>query len=150
MARLLYIFDLDGTLADIEHRRPLISGERKNWGAFYEACDEDEPLMPIVRLCNTVAANGADVWIWTGRSNAVREKTELWLRTWVPLFKPHNLRMREDGDFRSDVSLKTEWWEDTLIEDRKRVTCVFEDRTSVVKMWREFGLMCCQVAPGDF
>ncbi|MNL59514.1 hypothetical protein D3C87_1832500 [compost metagenome] len=58
--------------------------------------------------------------------------------------------MREDNDFRSDVSLKTEWWEDTLIEDRKRVTCVFEDRLSVVKMWRELGLMCCQVAPGDF
>ncbi len=149
MARLLYIFDLDGTLADIEHRRHFISGEKKDWDSFYEACDADEPIMPIIRFCNTVMTS-ADVWIWSGRSGAVREKTEAWLRQWVPLFKPYNLRMREEQDFRSDVSVKTEWWRDTLELDRNRVTCVFEDRTSVVKMWRSFGVVCCQVAEGDF
>jgi hypothetical protein len=28
--------------------------------------------------------------------------------------------------------------------------CVYEDRQSVVEMWRNAGLPCFQVAPGDF
>ena len=31
-----------------------------------------------------------------------------------------------------------------------RILCVFDDRTKVVNMWRENGLSCFQVAPGDF
>ena len=34
----LYIFDLDGTLALIDHRRHLVEGETKDWPAFFRAC----------------------------------------------------------------------------------------------------------------
>ena len=33
---------------------------------------------------------------------------------------------------------------------KDRVLVIFEDRASVVKMWRELGLTCLQVAPGEF
>ncbi|WP_442411278.1 phosphatase domain-containing protein [Methylobacterium aerolatum] len=29
-------------------------------------------------------------------------------------------------------------------------TLVFEDRVSMVAMWRSRGIVCCQVAPEDF
>ena len=35
-------------------------------------------------------------------------------------------------------------------EDRARLVAVFEDRKRVVDMWRENGVTCYQVAPGDF
>lgn len=34
--------------------------------------------------------------------------------------------------------------------DRARLVAVFDDRSSVVTMWREHGVTCFQVAPGDF
>jgi hypothetical protein len=34
--------------------------------------------------------------------------------------------------------------------DRMRLMCVFDDRDKVVKMWRDEGVACFQVAPGEF
>lgn len=39
---------------------------------------------------------------------------------------------------------------ETQIAPYYRVTAVFDDRQQVVDMWREIGLTCCQVAPGNF
>ena len=36
------------------------------------------------------------------------------------------------------------------IKDSYNVLCVFDDRQKVVDMWREEGLLCCQVYYGDF
>ena len=35
-------------------------------------------------------------------------------------------------------------------DKKDRILCVFDDRTKVVNMWRDNGLSCFQVAPGDF
>ena len=42
----LYIFDLDGTLALIKHRRHFVEGTTKDWRAFFAACVDDVPDMP--------------------------------------------------------------------------------------------------------
>ena len=46
----LYIFDLDGTLALIEHRRHFVARPRgeQDWKAFYAACDKDAPNDPVI------------------------------------------------------------------------------------------------------
>ena len=36
------------------------------------------------------------------------------------------------------------------VKDHYDVLCVFDDRNQVVDMWREIGLKCLQVQPGDF
>jgi hypothetical protein len=36
------------------------------------------------------------------------------------------------------------------LQNDVEVLCVFDDRDKVVKMWRENGINCFQVAPGDF
>ncbi|WP_435575134.1 hypothetical protein [Burkholderia plantarii] len=38
----------------------------------------------------------------------------------------------------------------TDILDRRRIVAVFDDRDSVVAMWRDAGVTCFQVAPGEF
>jgi len=35
---MIYIFDIDGTLADVSHRLHYITGETKDWDAFFAAC----------------------------------------------------------------------------------------------------------------
>lgn len=37
-----------------------------------------------------------------------------------------------------------------LIEHRRRLVAVFDDRDKVVSMWRARGVACFQVAPGAF
>jgi hypothetical protein len=54
--------------------------------------------------------------------------------------------MRDEGDHRPDIILKKEWLDACDVKP----SLVFEDRASVVSMWRENGIRCCQVAPGDF
>ena len=50
-----------------------------------------------------------------------------------------------------DDKLKKGWLDDIFPgKDKDRILCVFDDRDKVVKMWRDSGLTCMQVAPGNF
>ena len=144
------IFDLDGTLALIEHRRHFVECEREkqDWDAFYEACDRDAPNMPIIQLLNYIPDRGSfgkNILIFSGRSDKVLEKTKIWL-DWNRV-RYDGLRMRPDGDFTPDDELKKKWAMEYGVD---RIAMVFDDRDKVVKMWRSLGLTCLQVAPGDF
>lgn len=141
---MFVVFDLDGTLALTEHRAHYLTRQPKDWRAFYAACDKDPPCHPIIRTLMSLYVNGADVQIWTGRSKEVLAKTEAWLD--VHGLGAIPLKMREDGDHRPDTVLKEEW----LNEAHRKPDLIFEDRASVVSMWRSHGIVCCQVAPGDF
>jgi FMN phosphatase YigB (HAD superfamily) len=138
------IFDLDGTLALTDHRAHFLKREKKDWRSFYAACDQDQPCHPIIRTMLALYTTGADVEIWTGRSMEVFEKTRAWLEEQGAGFIP--IRMREEGDHRPDTVLKEEWLNHCDAKPR----LVFEDRASVVAMWRSHGIVCAQVAPGDF
>lgn len=151
----LYIFDLDGTLADTSHRVHLLEVPERTpetWDRFFEACDEDAPIWPVIGILNALRRNGSDVWIWTGRSDVVRGKTINWLRRYVCLTTPEllPLQMREAKDHTADDILKRRWLQSLLPSERARLHGVFEDRDRVVKMWREEGVRCFQVAPGAF
>lgn len=150
----LYIFDLDGTLALIDHRRHFVERDRKHqdWKAFYAACDEDRPNTPVINTLNALRLI-AEVWVFSGRSDEVREKTIEWLAAHTS-FAPWDLEtallMRRAGDYTPDDVLKRQWLHEMLPEDRQRLVAVFDDRDKVVRMWREEGVACFQVAPGEF
>ena len=105
--------------------------------------------------------------IWSGRSEgeleSVRTKTLIWLRRAVDLGffsrapdgaffgtgSDIRVRMRPHGDHQPDVELKRGWLTDARAAGRAP-DLVFDDRDSVVAMWRAEGVPCFQVAPGDF
>jgi phosphoglycolate phosphatase-like HAD superfamily hydrolase len=157
--RPLYIFDLDGTLANAEHRVHHIGGATKDWRAFFAAANDDTPIAPTIRTMRALINAGSEVWVWTGRSDEVREETILWLdkhcdfvvNFYTGMFRaPERFLMRKAGDHRPDHDLKFEWLANLEPPERNRLTAVFEDRTRVVQMWREAGVQCFQVAPGEF
>ena len=59
------------------------------------------------------------------------------------------LFMRKNGDSRADYVVKRE-----ILDDIRKAgfepVLVFDDRQSVVEMWREQGIRVAQVAPGNF
>lgn len=148
----LYIFDLDGTLALIEHRRHFVEGPRKDrdWNAFHQACIHDIPNIPVIGTLMALRASGCDVWIYSGRSDEVMTETINWLYEYVGANLFDLIRMRPRGNFTLDDKLKKQWLDEMYPEDRERLVAVFEDRDRMVKMWRENGVACFQVAPGDF
>jgi len=158
---MIAIFDLDGTLALNEHRQHFLEEKPENWKAFEEACVDDKPNMPIIQIYQNLNICIWDkVYIFSGRSEDVKDQTFRWLVKYelMKSWDIHNdrLRMRKSGDYRDDREVKKEMFEDLkndpellkLINEKQIV--IFDDRRKVVDMWREMGLVCCQVAPGDF
>ena len=136
------IFDLDGTVALIDHRRYLAD---EHWPSFERSCVTDQPNKPVIEVMRALQAQGWYIEIWSARSEKVRGYTEDWLHdhgiVWFV-----SLRMRPEGDSRNDAILKEEW----LLAETYKPDIVFDDRQQVVDMWRRHGITCCQVAPGDF
>ena len=144
------IFDLDGTLADIEDRRQLCTKEngKMDWNKFFdpENIKLDKPNHPVINTLRAFAEAGYNIAIFSGRSARTKDATEDWLNENGCVYDI--LKMRPERNFRPDEQLKLEWLNDMDWKDN--VECVFDDRQKVVDMWREIGLTCAQVAPGNF
>lgn len=154
----LYIFDVDGTLACCKHRRHFVERERgeQDWKRFYSACDKDSPITPVIATMERLRHAGADIWFFSGRSDEVKDKTVAWLAQYTS-FMTHELEgpmltMRSAGDYTPDDELKRGWFEEMMLDDKRRLVAVFDDRSRVVRMWRglKWGVMCFQVADGEF
>jgi hypothetical protein len=144
--RDIIIFDIDGTIADIEHREHLVRGRKKQWREFFAACIHDKPHEAVIAILRA-AYPLYQIYLVSGRSDEVRKETEAWLElNNVPY---HQLIMRKQNDFTPDNILKIGWVNSGLIP-KERILCVFDDRDKVVKMWRENAITCFQVAEGNF
>lgn len=141
------IFDIDGTLANIDHRlHHLYGGSPDRWTAFFSAMDDDAIVEPIRELLWCVRDAGKKVVLCSGRPDNYREKTEKWLA--VNGVEYDALYMRQEGDTRADHVVKAQLLRE-LREDGYDPFIVVDDRQSVVDMWRDSGLTCLQCAPMD-
>jgi hypothetical protein len=151
----MIVFDLDGTLTDDSHRRPLIAGKSRDdasFDEFHKLCPDDAPVLPLIALFRTLLWSYKSVEIWTGRSDAFRKETHIWLDAHVGHFDWTKIlyNMRKHGDNSPDIVLKAAWLREAREYRGQFVELVFEDRARCVAMWRKFGITCAQVAPGDF
>ena len=160
----MIVCDLDGTLADGKHREHFITGETKDWDAYFAACGGDTPMVAGT-VIGSLIAYGHDVEIWSGRGEGPggvnRRTTGWWLHDNFSFVVPglingspsrhiiRKLRMREHKDYTPDEQLKLRWLQETRA-DGDNIDLVFDDRQKVVDMWRANGVPCFQVAPGDF
>ena len=151
------IFDLDGTLALIDERRKVSEKEngKLDWDKFFDPknIELDEPNPPVIKMAQILAETGYKIAILSGRSKATRDATRDWLNQYNV---PYNiLKMRPTSHpwkFMDDRKLKARWFGDLFANhiEEPEVLCVFDDRQKVVDMWREIGLTCMQVAPGEW
>lgn len=137
---MFVIFDLDGTIANIDHRTHFVRGGRRDWDAFFAACVDDLLVPHVAETFHTLVEGGHRVEIWSARSDVVRAETEAWLR--AVGIDPDLLRhMRAAGDSTPDVQLKRYW----LSQEYNKPDVVYDDRQRVVDMWRSEGVPCFQV-----
>lgn len=143
----VYIFDLDGTLCNNEERVKYLCTEPKDWDNFYDGVDKDKTVQPIKDILMCLSEKHKILFV-TGRPERVRKSTETWLQQHVP-WCSYELYMRPDGDHSADFVVKKRLYK-MHIKDYYFVVAVFEDRKQCVDMWRKEGLVCLQVAEGDY
>ena len=146
------IFDLDGTLADISARRKLATkpNGKMDWDIFLnpDNIKLDVPNDPVVKMAQLFADDNFNIVIFSGRSDKTKLTTRSWLtHNHVPF---HTLIMRphKTMNFIPDEVLKKDMLDKHL--DINDIFMVVDDRQKVVDMWRSLGLICLQVAKGNF
>lgn len=140
------VFDVDGTLANCEHRLHYIREKPKNFPKFMSGMALDTPYEDMCWFATHLHWNPYPVVIATGRNEKYRELTNSWLLTNGVRFL--KLYMRADDDYRPDYVTKAEYIEKMALDGFVPFV-VFEDRDSVVQMWRANGIRCLQVQPGS-
>ena len=130
------VVDMDGTLA--------LMGDRSPYDV--SKCDQDPPNMPVVQTILKWQETHKII-VMSGRTDDGKENTVTWLNKYGVKYEA--LHMRKLGDMRKDTIVKEEMYRAHL-EGRYNVIAVFDDRKSVVEMWRSLGLTVFQVAEGDF
>ena len=144
------IFDIDGTLADLTHSQHFVRGKPRNWKAFNKEISKDLVHQDIVWLLKLIRSTNTKIIICTARTSDLREKTIEWLDNTAKIKGLYDrLYMREEEDPRDDSIIKMELLQQ-MRNDGYNPIMVFDDRDRVVTAWREAGIRCLQVAPGNF
>jgi len=162
------IFDLDGTLADINERKQKsqLDNGKMDWDIFFdpENIKLDKPKPEVIKCAQMFHQQGYKIVIFSGRNDRSFHTTQDWLsqhevpydslvlrpdkfkdESWpVAEGNPATYKMR----FMPDQILKKEML-DTFV-DIDDVFIIFEDRKKVVDMWRELGLTCFEVEEAIF
>jgi hypothetical protein len=143
----VYVVDIDGTLAlkraGDENCRNIYDWKRVSEDVGYSAVIKTYIALNAFYRCIVVS----------GRSEECREETLDWLRRHhINTQEKHGFRlfMRKYKDYRPDWVVKEEIYHE-LIEPEFDVIAAFDDRTQIVKLWRDvLGIPCFQVDWGFF
>ena len=145
---MLVCFDIDGTLANIEHRLDYVRSKPKNWKAFDAGIPNDKVNFPVAQTFYSLRDAGHVMIFASGRSDRTRTETMKWLIDNDLWDQDAKLYMRKEGDFRNDSIVKREMLNEIIDFYGKKPDMVFDDRPRVVKMWRDAGIFVFDVYQG--
>ncbi len=165
MTKNVVICDLDGTLADVNHRLHYIKNDdgtlkpyaERDWDSFNAACVDDKPNRDVIAImeslvrgyewgCNVCGSVQREVYFLSGRNDVVRAETIEWLQKHIHEDWDYDelLIMRKADDRRPDTEVKLEMVQELGLTPDD-VLCILDDRQCVVDMWRKNGFRCLQV-----
>jgi uncharacterized HAD superfamily protein len=140
-----FVFDLDGTICDVRHRRQYVATKPRNWDAWNAGLVNDTPNVAVQKVFQALRNDQeVDLIIVSGRSDDYKEQTIKWL-TDNEIFYDE-IYMRKYKDHRDDAVVKNEIADE--IEKTHKILGVFDDRQRVVNMWIERGIWVFDVGQG--
>lgn len=142
------VFDIDGTIANVEHRRHWVASKPKNWAAWNAAMHLDTVHDDIKWMLESFH-NRADtrIILCSGRGEETRAVTEQWLAD-NDIYHDR-LYMRSAKDNRKDSIVKVELLEQ-IRKDYGEPFLWIDDRDQVVRAIRAEGVRVLQVCDGNF
>ncbi len=143
--RKCFVFDLDGTICDVRHRRQYVATKPRNWDAWNAGLVNDTPNVAVQKVFQALRNDQeVELIIVSGRSDDYKEQTIKWL-TDNEIFYDE-IYMRKYKDHRDDAVVKGEIADE--IEKTHQILGVFDDRQRVVNMWIERGIWVFDVGQG--
>lgn len=141
------IVDLDGTLANIEHRLHFVKDkEKKDWEGFFNHIPHDKLREDVAQQVMDFHHEGYSIVLMSGRPEWTRHMTMAWIHNFAPGMPFINLIMRQDWDKRPDTDTKKDMLK--YYPDRSLIHKIIDDRPSVIRMWKEEGLDVIDVGKG--
>jgi FMN phosphatase YigB (HAD superfamily) len=149
--RPAWIFDVDGTLVDVDPILDILLGKdrssesfKKNYDDFHKASISCDPHKDVVDMV-WEACDKFDIIIVTARKEKYRALTARWLKN--NGVNHDALFMRQDDDHREDYEVKkdilqhiNEYWE---------VKHAVDDNPSIIKLWEENGITTTKIGTWD-
>jgi hypothetical protein len=145
--KIIVIVDIDWTISNVGDRKKYIEKYPKDLDSFFKTTNEDTPIIEMVELIQNLSFFYYIIFC-TGRHELLRDETECWLKKYLQIQSEYIVLMRKNGDMRHDVVVKPELIRKYGI-DFNSIAFVLEDRTCMVKAYREMGLLVLQVADYD-
>ncbi len=156
------VCDIDGTIANCDHRRDFVRGEgKKDWDGFFGAMDGDSLMMDTMKIITEKCRmHGKKLLFVSARPEKYREVTEAWLAKHdiLPVrsieyaldsgnaLSYEALLLRQDGDSRDDTIVKKQILDIYLT--KQWIDVVIDDRPAVIRMWRDNDLEVIDVGEG--
>ncbi len=133
----IVICDIDGTIANNDHRQHFLEG-KKDWEGFFNCADKDRPIKKIIQEVISFHKKDHEIIFVSGRPELYRTLTKKWLEKFFN-FKI-NLYMRRAGDKRNKVLVKQDIFYNELKIKNTRIEIVFENDKDLAEMWTNLGL----------
>lgn len=137
----VWVFDIDNTLADVQHRWHYLSGENRDWKGWFADQHKDEPHQAVFDVLHALAADNQTVLVVTAREERFREETLEWLNRHINFFfDSDSMLMRPNGEREDDTTLKIKMIRDWLSRrPLYKIGGIFEDRHRIIDAFREEG-----------
>lgn len=134
LEKKIVICDIDGTIANNDHRQHLLK-KFKDWDNFFAQLHLDEPIPVVIERIKDLKRDGKEIVFLTGRPERYRSSTKEWLSKYFN-FK-FKLEMRKDKDFRKKIDAK----KDSLLEiGKENIFKIFENDYQLIELWNSMGL----------
>ena len=131
----IILCDIDGTIANNDHRQHFLEG-KKDWDGFFSELINDEPIFPIINKVIEEHDAGKDIIFLTGRPERYRYSTTLWLKEYFNF--ELKILMRKNTDRRSKLITKKEIFEQNF--NQEHIDCIIDNDKDLLKMWEEMDI----------
>ncbi len=129
--RKIILCDIDGTIANNDHRQHFLEG-KKDWDGFFSELINDKPIFPIINKVIEEHNTGKDIVFLTGRPEKYRSLTTEWLKKYFDF--EIRLLMRKKNDRRNKLIIKKE-----LVEEQfkyNEIKLIIDNDKELINMWK--------------
>jgi len=136
----IVICDIDGTIANNDHRQHFLEG-KKDWDGFFSELYKDKPIFEIIDKVNSLENEGHKIYFLTGRPEKYKLQTKDWLKKYFTF--DLELLMRNNSDRRNKIEIKKELFQTYLSSFEIKV--IFENDPNLICLWKKLGLNVFEV-----
>jgi hypothetical protein len=140
-----HIYDVDGTLANVDPYLHYVRGSTRDYDAFHRASIDALPNIDVLEMLNNSVNDGHSILVVTSRKEKYRGLTSMWLAK--NKIRSHGLFMRADDDGRPDYEAKKDMLDKiNILWD---VTHAVDDNPNVIRLWEDHGIPTTKIGNWD-